>query len=239
MHGWCSSTAANVVGIGLVTDFWCRSKQPVTPQRSNIPHHLTLLCSSSTKAAVTANFTRELSLLETALLRMVDHDWVRDTVWAGQPQSMVLPDGSAKGLRTILHERGINTSTLKADDMRIILNNNDDFVNEKTQVEHYIISRGFQCYFLPKFHCELNPIERVWGQSKRYSRAHSNFTLAKLPETINPALDSVTLDLIRKYYRKVREYELAYLEGNKAGKEVEAAVKQYKSHSRIYSSIRF
>ena len=86
---------------------------------------------------------------------------VRDTVWGGRPQSMVLPDRSAKGLRTILAERGIFTSTLKADDMRIILSNHDDFANEKTQVEHYVISRGFQCHFLPKFHCELNPIERV------------------------------------------------------------------------------
>lgn len=160
---------------------------------------------------------------------------VRDTVWAGQPQSMVLPDGSAKGLRTILHERGINTSTLEADDMRTILSYHDDFMNEKTQVEHYVISRGFQCYFLPKFHCELNPIERVWGQSKRYSRAHSNFTFAKLREIINPALDSVTLDLIRRYYRKVRDYERAYVEGNTAGKEVEAAVKLYKSHRRVFS----
>ena len=160
---------------------------------------------------------------------------VRDTVWGGRPQSMVLPDRLAKGLRTILAERGIFTSTLKADDMRIILSNHDDFANEKTQVEHYVISRGFQCHFLSKFHCELNPIERVWGQSKRYSRAHTNFTFAKLRETINPALDSVSVDLIRKFFRKVREYERAYLEGNKAGKEVEAAVKQYKSHRRIFS----
>ena len=29
---------------------------------------------------------------------------VQDTVWAGQPQSMVLPDGSAKGLQRILNE---------------------------------------------------------------------------------------------------------------------------------------
>jgi hypothetical protein len=75
----------------------------------------------------------------------------------------------------------------------------------------------------------------VWGQSKRYCRAHSNFTLAKLRETINPALDSVSVDLIRKFFRKVREYERAYVEGNKAGKEVEAAVKQYKSHRRVFS----
>ena len=63
---------------------------------------------------------------------------VRDTTWAGRLQAMVNADGTAKGLRTILHGRGINTSTLKADDMRTILSNHDDFANEKTQVEHYI-----------------------------------------------------------------------------------------------------
>lgn len=148
---------------------------------------------------------------------------------------MVHPDGTAKGLKTILRERGINSSTLKADDMRTILANHDDFLNEKTEVEHFIENRGFQCLFLPKFHCELNPIERVWGQSKRYCRAYSNFTLQKLRATIDPALDSVSLDLIRKYYRKVRDYEAAYLEGNKAGKKVENAVKKYKSHRRVFN----
>ena len=158
---------------------------------------------------------------------------VRDTVWAGKPQSMVLPDGTAKGLRTIPQERGIFTATLKADGMCVIFSNHDDFFNEKTQVEHYITSRGFQCFFLPKFHCELNPIEWVWDQSKRYCRTHSNFTLAKLRDNIDPALDSVTVDLIKMYCRKMREYEKAYLKGNKAG--VEAAVKQYKSHCRVFS----
>ena len=95
--------------------------------------------------------------------------------------------------------------------------------------------RGLQCFFIPKFHCELNPIERVWGQSKRYCRAYTNFTIAKLREIIDPALDSVNVELIRKYFRKVREYEKAYLEGKKAGKEVEAAVKVYKSHRRVFS----
>ena len=112
--------------------------------------------------------------------------------------------------------------------MRTILSNHEDFATEKTQVEHYVNGRGLQCYFLPKFHCELNPIERVWGQSKVYCRAHTNFTLVKLRQILNPALDSVTVDLIRKYFRKAREYERAYLEGKKAGKEVEAAVKLYK-----------
>ena len=102
---------------------------------------------------------------------------MRDSTQAGRPQAMVNPHGTAKGLRTILRERGINSNPLNADDIRTILSNHDDFLNRKTQVEHYAESSGFLCYFLQKFNCELNPIEHVWGQSKRYCRAYSNFTL--------------------------------------------------------------
>ena len=56
---------------------------------------------------------------------------VCDTVWAGQPQAMVNSDRSAKGLRTILAERGINTARMKADDMRTVLSNHDDFKHER------------------------------------------------------------------------------------------------------------
>ena len=82
--------------------------------------------------------------------------------------------------------------------MRTILSNHNDFFNENTEAEHYIESRGLQCFFLPKFHCELNPIERVQAV---FCRAYSNFTLQKLRATIDHALDSVSVDLIRKYYR--------------------------------------
>ena len=84
--------------------------------------------------------------------------------------------------------------------MRVTLSNHDDFANEKTQVEHYVISRGFQSLFLPKCHCELNPIEHVWGQSKHFCRVHNNFMLVKFRETINPAIDSVSVNLIRKFF---------------------------------------
>ena len=79
---------------------------------------------------------------------------------------MVNDDGSAKGLRTILRERGINTVTMKADDMRTVLSYHEDFATEDTIVENYLKGRGHKVYFLPKFHCELNPIERVWAQAK-------------------------------------------------------------------------
>jgi transposase len=107
--------------------------------------------------------------------------------------------------------------SLKADDLHTILSNHHDFKEEKTQVEHTVAKWDMKCLFLPKFHCELNPIERVWGQSKVYARAHTNFTLIKLRQLLDPALDSVSVDLIRKYFRKARDYEQAYREGHNCG----------------------
>ena len=108
--------------------------------------------------------------------------------------------------------------------MRTVLSNHEDFAKEKTNVEHYVESCGHVALFLPKFHCKLNPIERVCGHSKHYCKVYSNFTLVKLRQIINPALESVTVDLIRKYFRKARDYERAYT-GFKAGKEVQEADK--------------
>ena len=52
---------------------------------------------------------------------------------------------------------------------------------------------------------------------------------------MNPVLDSVTVKLIHKFFRKAREYERVYLERRKAGKEVESAVKHYKNHRCVLS----
>ena len=121
---------------------------------------------------------------------------MRDTMWAGKVQRMVYDDGTPKGMKQVLEERGINTARMVAEDIRTVLSWHDDFRNEKTIVEHYLNGRGHLAMFIPKFHCELNPIERVWGQAKVYSRKHSNFTLARLRQIVDPALDSVSTDLI-------------------------------------------
>ena len=46
----------------------------------------------------------------------------------------------------------------------------------------------------------------------------------------------LSTDLICKYYRRVYEYEHAYLDGKKGGKGFENAVKVYKSHRRMFSN---
>ena len=87
-------------------------------------------------------------------------------------------------------ERGVDVRGMKADDMRKKLKEMHDFKYEKTKVKATISARGHRCVFIPKYHCELNPIERVWG--------HCDYTFAGLENTIDPALDNVPVDLIRK-----------------------------------------
>ncbi|PVH68882.1 hypothetical protein DL98DRAFT_627870, partial [Cadophora sp. DSE1049] len=40
-----------------------------------------------------------------------------------------------------------------------ILANHKDFFEQKSALEEILLARGHKCLFLPKFHCELNPIE--------------------------------------------------------------------------------
>jgi len=51
----------------------------------------------------------------------------------------------------------------------------------------------------------------------------------------DPALDSLTVNLIRRFFRKVREYHRAYT-GKELTKEIanmKKIMKQYKSHQRV------
>ena len=85
---------------------------------------------------------------------------MRDTVWKGKVQKMNYR-GVPKEIRAVLTERGVDTSRMKAEDMRATLAEMDDFKNEKSLIEHYLVGRRHIPVFLPKFHPQLNPIERV------------------------------------------------------------------------------
>ena len=99
---------------------------------------------------------------------------MRDGIRDGKPQAVNFAIGIPNGLHVILQERGINTYGMNADQMREILHSHADFKNEKPQVERFLMEeKRHIVYFLPKYHCELNPIERVWVQSKRYTKAYA------------------------------------------------------------------
>jgi hypothetical protein len=88
-------------------------------------------------------------------------------------QKMTLENGQPKGMKRVLEERGFNVAKLRAKCspvcpientnccMARLLSQQDDFKNQPSMLETFIRSRGHECMFLPKFHCELNPIEMV------------------------------------------------------------------------------
>lgn len=128
---------------------------------------------------------------------------MHDTKYNGKHYSMVITTegptkGQPKGMKLVLEDRGVNTEGLKADAMREILREMHDFKYEKTKLENLLLSHGYKGFFLPKFHCELNPIERVWAHGKKYTRAHCDYTFKGLEKTIDPALGSVSLENIRR-----------------------------------------
>lgn len=96
-----------------------------------------------------------------------------DETKRGLPQPMKTSAGLAKGLKMVLEERGFNVQGLKAKCSPIcpfkndrccmarLLSKQDDFLNQVSMLEEVISAAGHECIFLPKFHCELNPIEMV------------------------------------------------------------------------------
>ena len=120
---------------------------------------------------------------------------------------------------------------------RCALMKQDDFKNQKSGLEEIYIShntmynKNHQLKFLPKFHPELNMIERVWSRMKWYLRKHADGTLEKLKELMKKGLseENLPLSLIRKYCRLLTAYYIAYIEG-KDIIEADAWIRKHRSH---------
>ena len=56
--------------------------------------------------------------------------------------------------------------------MHCVLSLQEDFVNEKLLLQHYL--EGHVCLFLLKFHCKLNLIEMLWGYAEYVSSSYKD-----------------------------------------------------------------
>jgi len=81
----------------------------------------------------------------------------------------------------LLSERGKYHKGMKLEEMRAEIASHTDFKEEKTMLEHFLNNLGHACIMLPKFYCELNPIERYWGQATLNTKALN--CIAKLIQT--------------------------------------------------------
>ena len=88
---------------------------------------------------------------------------------------------SHKALDLLLHEaQAVADGPLEASDvildskhtdchMRKMIVSQQDFKSEKPLIQLICKEVGHECWFLPKFHCELNPIEMYWGWVKAHA----------------------------------------------------------------------
>ncbi|OJA17241.1 hypothetical protein AZE42_10223 [Rhizopogon vesiculosus] len=117
--------------------------------------------------------------------------------------------------------------------MARLLSQQDDFANQEPMPETLIKKTGHLCIFLPKFHCELNPIEmasgllhfnvrdsdsesscwQYWGWCKyRYrERPKNNFAEAK--QAAVQFLDACPLDVLRRFINRSWRFMSAYRKG--------------------------
>lgn len=151
--------------------------------------------------------------------------------------------GKQKGLKQVLYERGLYVPGMtekgtngNSDDqtsLTFVLSECLDFKLQKSALQEHIENRGHICDFLAKYHPELSPIERSWAMSKKYFRGRCKFTYADMLVKIRKSLlDPLIhpLKMIRRFFRKTRDYLRAYQNGSTTFNDVKIALKKYKGH---------
>ena len=182
--------------------------------------------------------------------RMRDGWFIRNGQKVAQPmifpvEHLTFPD-QPKGMRQVLQERDlwIDSMKMKCQDIcqvnccaKQLLEVQPDFQEPHSLVQEVIEAAGHLCIFLPKFHCELNFIEYFWGATKKYLRDNCDYTFTTLQKNLPKALESVTVETIRKWEHRMWRWLDAY-DGGLAAREAQLHVqkfssRKYKSHRRV------
>jgi hypothetical protein len=117
--------------------------------------------------------------------------------------------------------------------MRRVVYNLPDFASVKSVLEEELAIDGIEVLFLPKFHCELNPIEMCWGFAKRLYRLCPESSKEEDLErnTIN-LVDAIPLVAMRRFVNRTTRFADAYQHGLN-GAEAAWAGKQYHGHRML------
>lgn len=77
-------------------------------------------------------------------------------------------------------------------------------------LETLIKKAGHECIFLPKFHCELNPIEMYWGWVKYHYREVPKKNFAEAKDVALRYLNACPADVIRRFINRSWRFMSAY-----------------------------
>ena len=121
-----------------------------------------------------------------------------------------------------------------------MLNKYDDFKDQSSWIERIfnVSECKHRMIFAPKCHPELQyAIESSWAKMKGYIRRNCKHTLPTLRLNIIAALqpENIPLTLVQKWFRKMRDYMVAY-EAGADGKTADNTVKKYKSHRQCFNT---
>ena len=112
----------------------------------------------------------------------------------------------------------------------------EDFMKQRIWLKEIVEDRGHRLIFFPKYHCELNFIEMVWGYIKRMLRSECTYDFQALLNKIDTILlDRIPISFIRKAERRCFRYMSGYRYQLK-GPLLDFAVKKYKSHRGLPES---
>jgi hypothetical protein len=134
--------------------------------------------------------------------------FIRDGTLERVEQNMQHADGTQKGLRIILRERGKHLSDLGYELVKIchpcklrltdeqrresglclerccavkVLSQEPDFLEQREWLTEVVERNGqFKILFYPKMHCELNFIEMLWGWLKCHHRKNCSYNFEDL-----------------------------------------------------------
>jgi hypothetical protein len=134
----------------------------------------------------------------------------------GKAQTMITEAGKAKGLKQTLEECSFDVCNLcmkctpvcpfennNRCCMACLLSKQDDFRFQESLLEQRIKARNHLCIFLPKFHCELNPIEMVGPFHSVISYKNNLLISNSTGDGVNTSTGIFTpIDLIKR--RKLR-----------------------------------
>ncbi len=170
-------------------------------------------------------------------------------------------NGVQKGIKQILIERGLftdnNNIALKlqcrdckdkiSQDKRVnanqrccaryVLSQQPDFLEQKSWLEEVCHNNGFSTIFYPKYHCELNFIEIIWGFVKAYHRRVCTYNFKSLERELPITLmERIPLLFVQKCFRHCLRFMSGYRNGLSGGL-LDYAVKKYTSHRIIPSHV--
>ncbi|CAB1114732.1 unnamed protein product [Ectocarpus sp. CCAP 1310/34] len=133
-------------------------------------------------------------------------------------------------------ERGPGEKKDLSMSMEHVLGEQRDFKEVDSSLVLLMRRHGGVCVMLPKYHCECNPIELVWGCAKDWTRQNCTYSMECLrknvPLSFRPEKDRQAIAVVQAFCKKAYTHALVYLKARALGPTGKEIYKKFKSHRR-------